>query len=353
MKVKLKTRKLKEGRKSFYLDYSVNGIRQRDFLKIYTVPGDSNNREATRLADVIRANRELELYGNEHSIISPNKRKVDFLLYFAQFVNDYKKEDKRIFQASLHKFIEYSSETLKVSSLAFKTINKSMCEGYRDHLSHEVKLATETVHNYYARFKRVLNRAVDEGFLRVNSAISVKVRRPGSDLKKEVLTEEEITKLEGVKCGNDEVKRAFLFACYSGIGESEVKNLKAGHLRNGRLQIVRKKLEKKDIEIDIPLHEKAEQFLPNDWRNTKGNLFKLPSSTSVSKNLRTWMKKAKIDKHITFYCARHTFAVRILMHTSNVYAVKEALGHTSLSHTIKYLNHVSDVKDDAVLSLPS
>lgn len=76
------------------------------------------------------------------------------------------------------------------------------------------------------------------------------------------------------------------------------------------------------------------------------------SQTSVNKDIRYWVQRAKIDKHITFYCGRHTFACLLLMAGANLKTVADAMGHTSTKSTLKYLNYVQKLQDDAIDRLP-
>lgn len=76
------------------------------------------------------------------------------------------------------------------------------------------------------------------------------------------------------------------------------------------------------------------------------------SHTAVNKNLKNWLKRAEIDKKITFYCARHSFACLLLMNGANLKSVADAMGHSSTKTTLKYLNHVERLKDEAINNLP-
>lgn len=76
------------------------------------------------------------------------------------------------------------------------------------------------------------------------------------------------------------------------------------------------------------------------------------SDNAINKCLKNWMKRAKIDKHITFYCARHTMATQLLSYGANLKTVADALGHSDTRNTIKYLNYIDSLKDDAVDNLP-
>ena len=70
------------------------------------------------------------------------------------------------------------------------------------------------------------------------------------------------------------------------------------------------------------------------------------------RSLKYWVKRAKIQKHITWYCARHSFAVNILNNGANIKTVASLLGHSGLQHTEKYTCAVDELKQKAIDSLP-
>lgn len=63
--------------------------------------------------------------------------------------------------------------------------------------------------------------------------------------------------------------------------------------------------------------------------------------------LREWIKDAKIDKHITFHCLRHTFATLQIASGSDIYTVSKLLTHSSVSTTQVYAEVVNELKQDA------
>ena len=78
----------------------------------------------------------------------------------------------------------------------------------------------------------------------------------------------------------------------------------------------------------------------------------LPTYESCCKSVRRWVKRADIDKHISWHCARHSFAVNILNNGANIKTVASLLGHSGLKHTEKYTHAVDKLKEDAINSLP-
>ncbi len=81
-------------------------------------------------------------------------------------------------------------------------------------------------------------------------------------------------------------------------------------------------------------------------------IFNLPSYESCCKSVKRWVKRAGIDKHISWHCGRHSFAVNILNNGANIKTVASLLGHSGLKHTEKYTRAVDKLKEEAINSLP-
>lgn len=80
-------------------------------------------------------------------------------------------------------------------------------------------------------------------------------------------------------------------------------------------------------------------------------IFPLPHNSICRKHLKEWVKQAGINKHITWHCARHSFAVNVLSAGVNIKTVSSLLGHASIKMTEKYLHVIDNQKKDAMNSL--
>jgi len=56
------------------------------------------------------------------------------------------------------------------------------------------------------------------------------------------------------------------------------------------------------------------------------------------------MNKIHIEKHITFYCAIHSFATALKFANITVGIIKEALGNKDIQSTMSYLNTLPDAR---------
>ena len=90
---------------------------------------------------------------------------------------------------------------------------------------------------------------------------------------------------------------------------------------------------------------------PSTDLNKDSLIFNLPSYTMCIKSIERWVKRAGIYKHITWHCARHSFAVNVLNSGANIKTVASLLGHSGLKHTEKYTRAVDSLKKEAMTKL--
>jgi integrase len=347
MAVNLRWRALKGGTKKAYLDINHNGERKYEFLDIKLFKNDIERKEKKRLADAIRAKRELELTTGTYDFTAIHHKKADFVKYFQNYIDSYTKKDIRRASSTLGKFKSF----IERDAIQFQEITPLVCEQFMDYLKYKSSLKGSTPGDYWKRFKSILKLATKEGIISKNPADGIIFKghsKHDIQLKKNVLTTAELQSIASAYCGNTEVKRAFLLACYTGLGMAEIRQLKWERITNGKIRIFR---EKNGEQIINDLHPVAVKLL-GKHKNPDKFIFLLPSDSAVKKNITNWLKKAEIEKKITFYCGRHTFATQLLMNGANLKTVADCMGHANTRHTIKYLNYVDSLKSDAISNLP-
>lgn len=63
----------------------------------------------------------------------------------------------------------------------------------------------------------------------------------------------------------------------------------------------------------------------------------MPSNTNrFNRHLQEWIDDAGIDKHISYYCARHTFATLQYELGANLATTQRTLGHCDIESTMGY-----------------
>lgn len=341
MSVKLREKKLAKGF-TYYLDIYHEG--KRYYETLFKVLPNDDKKAKKELAQVIRNKRELELYNNFFEVKPTKSSKITIYQYLDDYLSTYNKRDVNTMRASILQFKKFHTDFPLIK------INPVIIENYYTFLENS-NFKGDTPRSYYRRFRKALNNAVKLNLLDSKILMQVRIKPIGLEsnitLKKNILSERELENLYNTDCGNEEVKKAFLFSTYTGLGYAEVVDLKPSNIINGRLIVFRKKT---GTEINIKLSERALVLINFnnafcfDLINPKTK--KCYTETNVNKVLQNWVIRAGINKKITYYCARHTFAVRLLRNGADIKTVSDALGHKSLDNTYKYLNHIDCIKDE-------
>ena len=236
-----------------------------------------------------------------------------------------------------------------------KEITESFCNNFKEHLNQN--LHGESPATYFARFKKMLMQAKRDKLFRDNPAEDVRNFKTDTSIAKDVLTIEELQLLANSHCGNEEVKRAFLFCCNTGLRFVDVKALKWENIKDNLLKIEQSKTKDKATDggkVEITLNDTAITILGTPTATDKETLvFTLPSHESAGKTLKNWAKRAGVEKHITFHVSRHTFGTLLAYYETDILTISKLLGHTSLKHTSKYIRTSNEMKQKAVNSIPT
>lgn len=145
------------------------------------------------------------------------------------------------------------------------------------------------------------------------------------------------------------------FRLYTGMRHCDVIELKYKNIdySNRLLRFEQLKTKGKSAlsGVVIPLNDGLLKLI-GESKEKDNYIFNLPSHTMCNKALKRWVARAGIDKHITWHCGRHSFAVNILNNGANIKTVASLLDHSGLKHTEKYTRAVDELKQKAIDSLP-
>lgn len=348
--VLLKERKLSSGKISFYIQYFEQGDRKRETIDLAPVQKFKDSgaltreyKESKRLADILRSRRHEDLLQNKVKL-SFKEDKMKLFMYVEQYRQNYKRKDFRKVNA-MQNYLERFTTDLRIT-----LIDRRFVIDFRDFLLQSLK--PDAARNYLAIFKKILDRAVFDSIIKFNVSRDVTIKVKGissSRLVKDVLSIDELRTLNTTFCGNEDVKAAFLFACNTGITLSELKELKWSQIRDEKLHYARHKTDD-EITVEVDLNENALHILEGRSKKNNSDLIfsNLGSTNGVNKTLKNWVVRAAIEKHITFYCARHTFGTLQALNGVNQAVIAQNMGHTSTTHTDKYINKVDKAKKVAV-----
>lgn len=343
MGVKVREKQLKSGRISLYLDVYHKGKRNYEFLDLYLTGDRKKDKEAKRTAEAIRSKREIELFNDKYDF--ERKDEEDKGKSFTDFIQAIGDEFQERGNQNVLSVLSHI-KTYKKGDVKFNDIDADWLIGFKKHLLKKVK--QNTARTYFLILRSVLNKANGRGLINGNPIYKYDIANIPKDTPKiEFLTDAELDRLWETDLKNKEVKRSFLFSAYTGLRFSDCKNLKWNDIRDvgGHQQVSVQQKKTKEV-IYIPLNEKAQSVLEKP-RHLKDHVFDITEG-SVQYWLPTWANDAKVNKHLHFHMARHTFATRLLQKGANIHEVSKLLGHSSVSSTEKYLHLVDSDKKKAV-----
>ncbi|MCE2497003.1 MAG: site-specific integrase [Flavobacteriales bacterium] len=340
MKVNIWERPLPSGKVSFYLHYSQAGrqIRKRLDLPKYK-QGTKGYKESKNKAERVAAKIQEHLISENYDL-AQKPSEIGFFEFLEHYRQDYEGRDYRKIDG-----LKKHLRSILNESLPLFRLDEAKCKKIAKHL--ERNLATETARNYFSTLKKVLDEAIDSDYLRSNPARRIYIKGESDHIKKEVLSRKDLKLLIESPCGNPQAKRAFLFGCFTGITLSEIKALTYSQIKDGYLNYSRHKTNGRQ-HVRVPLNKYALEIMGSHGKPDQLVFPGLPSTNGTNKVIKTWVRRAGIEKHITFYCSRHTFGTLQAENGVNQSVIASNLGHTSTKHTDKYVRATDSAKLNAV-----
>ncbi|MDE7414563.1 MAG: site-specific integrase [Muribaculaceae bacterium] len=380
---KLGAKVLSDGRESLFLDFNygysmqiskttgkeyAKKDRQREYLKLYlwqaprSTQERQQNKETLEIAKKIRFERGQQLLESAEGYRLKKEKDINFLDWMEAYYDSYTKGDKRHIKRARTCFIDFLTSTPEFAKYTKRIkpeqIAKPMIVAFTEYLQN--RFVGEGAHTLYARFKKIIKSAVEADVMRKNPCNGVIIKIDNGTLKKDVLSVEEVGKMIATHYTgeNPDIRRAFIFSCYCGLRWCDVKDLTFANVdysnRLLRFEQAKTKGHSTASGVVIPLNDGLLKLIgePDNEKGKDSLIFPLPSHTMCLKALRHWVSRAGIDKHITWHCAQHSFAVNILNNGANIKTVASLLGHSGLKHTEKYTRAVDSLKQEAINSLP-
>ena len=328
MKVTLRTKPLSNGTQSLYLDVYDKGKRKYEYLKLYLVPEvDANakreNANAMKRANELKAQYILGKYKPEiHQGQCPTL--MDWLDTYYIYMKEERNVSKAVYDHLhlLRPILDGFLTKIRKQKITVDAFGRSEVLGFLMYMRNwkaekKGKLSQGTMVAYQQRFVAVFNAAIAEGYIKVNPF---------------------------------DVQRAFLFACFTGIRISDIRELKWSDIKvMGDYKAIIKTQVKTEELVTVPLCMKAMEYLP-DQREDEF-VFHLPLKTGLRLGLNRIIEASGIDKPVTFHTSRHTFATLTFASGSDLATVSRLLGHTSVATTEIYADVLMDSKVKAINSI--
>ena len=353
--IKIRFRTLKNGNRSIYLDYKVDGKRVAEYLKMYLLPGRSPevkrlNEHTLRAVSNIKALRLTNIAWDKEANdgVADSKRMLfDVIDEYAEFRFRRGTKSARSTYGNLKRHISFISSDLRlwevnldfVSALAENMMN-------REHTTAGEHLAHATITGTISALGSVLRYAVRKRMISCNPVDLYDTSKvQGPVYKRIYLIADELKALVRTECSVEMYKQLFLFACFVGLRYSDLITLRWGDVieEYGELRI-EKMMHKTRHMVYIPLGRIAKDYLPARRDCDEFVFPDLPRNIGViDAVIRQWAADAGIEKKVTFYSSRHTFATLNLTQGADLYVVSQLLGHKEIRTTEGYAE-IIDVK---------
>lgn len=371
--VTLRYKTLVNGSKSLYLDIYWNGKRHYEFLKMYLNPNSNNsdtirqlNSSVLRAANSIVAQRTQDLILGKAGFVTNSKDiNIDEWMIICQNeatelakskhrkTNQNAKSFKQT-RIILHQFCKEYNKQQEIINLSEidKEFIRHFCQWMTTFESSKTKkpLSANTIHFYFTIFSAAINKAFKRGLITINPLHQLEAKDKPHKIKnkREFLTSDEVSLLYH-QPGNAKITRAFLFSCLSGLRLSDIATLKWEHLKcvDNQWIIEKRQIKTQDL-LYLPISQDAYHLLPKR-NDDDGLIFPIRTDNGyISKYISIWVKKAGIQKHITFHCARHTFATILLSRGADLYTTSKLLGHKDIATTQIYANVINSKKRETM-----
>lgn len=366
--VYLRSRPRKDGTLALFLRATINGVRKDEYLKLYLVPERTKadrekNRETLALAESIKAQRIVELQQMKFGIDTPVLKDVLFYDYLQGIIDRKDGTTKVSWQNCRAHLLRYDSNLkLKITDITPRWV-----QGFRDYLDEKAMqwaiddrkrevepkpIAEGTKALMFQKLCSVFNFAVKEGVLLRNPSLNVE-RFKETESDREFLTVDEIRHLATIPAPSEMLGRAFFFSCLTGLRWSDVEKLTWHEVQKvGEVTRIVFKQKKTRSQEYLDINDQAVVLMGDRGEDNARVFAGLGAIQQARVGIAAWVKSAGINKHITFHCARHSFAIMMLDAGVDLYTLSKLMGHKSIESTQIYAKILDKHKQAAITRIP-
>lgn len=282
------------------------------------------------------------------------------------------------FETSLNSLIKYSGKEV----LMAENINADFLNKYEQWMLQQGRSKT-TIGIYLRNVRTVFNQEIEAKNISSDlypfGKSKAKFKIPAGTGTKKFLEKDELKKLyqhkviPGSPAHRFRDYWFFIYLC-NGLNVKDMGMLRYKNVIDEKILFVREKTKNttkgNEIKIEVPLLPEAKEII-NKWGNNciDSNTFIFPilkealtprqvvrriedTVSDINTTMQKIAKEAGVNKNVTTYVARHTFATMLKREGFSTEFIQEALGHTDVRTTRSYLGSFdSGTKQKAAKSL--
>lgn len=219
---------------------------------------------------------------------------------------------------------------------------------YESNFKGRIGIKNNSVVKYMRMYKTCCNYSIKMGLIDKNPFNSYDGTLNITDAV--FLTQEELETIENKNFSFkrlEKVKDIFLFSCYTGYAPVDAQNLSSTNIikdNNGNFWIMTHRA-KTSIKANVPLLSPALKIIEK-YKNQQIGLIPQISNQKMNAYLKEIGDLCGIEKKLTWYVSRHTFATTVtLANGVKIENVSAMMGHTNIKQT----QHYAKVLDENVM----
>lgn len=290
--------------------------------------------------------------------------------YYNKIIKQYRTENK-YGTAEAYNTSKNSLESFH-PGLKFEEITVDFLKSFERWMVREKKRSQTTVGIYLRSLRFIINHAIDSGIINREDNYPFGKRKyqiPESQNIKKALTSQELKAIYQFEAFptslQDKAKDMFLFSFFgNGINMKDIALLRFSNIHEDKIIYTREKSKNTKRTngkgIVIMLIPEIEMIITK-WKvksnNSEDYIFPVlhkdmteeeihwrvkDFTKDVNKGLQLIAKSLNLDRKVTTYFARHTFATALKRSGTSIAEISESLGHSSLKTTESYLDSFDD-----------
>ncbi|MDI5950234.1 phage integrase SAM-like domain-containing protein [Flavobacterium sp. LB2P84] len=267
--------------------------------------------------------------------------------YFEKKVNagERSKASFQKYERSKELLVKFMKQQYRIEDLPTNEISSAFIYNLESYLKYEsdfkgkIGIKNNSMVKYMRMYKTSCNYCIRMGLIDKNP---FDLYDGKLNIKDAVfLTQNELDRIENKKFSFERLERVkdvFLFSCYTGYAPVDASNLTSTNIfqdSNDAFWIMTNRA-KTAIRANVPILPPTMKII-NKYKNLQIGLIPQISNQKMNAYLKEIADLCGIDKNLTWYVARHTFATTVTLGNGvRIENVSSMMGHTNIKQTQHY-----------------
>lgn len=232
---------------------------------------------------------------------------------------------------------DFITEKMQVTDVALTDLTPTFIRDFAQWLSIRRHYRGGTIWLTCQQLKGIVSRAFHSGLISNNPFYTFHVKR--NIRPRQYLTEQELRQVINLPITDPLVRRhrdLFIFSALTGMAFADICRLRATdiHTIDGQTWIVAQRQKTHSV-FQVRLLPMAVKIL-HTYDQGHDPVFGPVCYRTLAKHIPLLIHACNIRKHITFHCARHSFAIAALSAGMPIESISRILGHCNLATTQIY-----------------